>query len=48
VLVSAEFARHCAGALTPLGDFSLKGFAQRATAFGLPDERPENQKISTA
>ncbi len=41
VLVSADFARHCQGRLSPLGDFALKGIAQRTEAFDLPDDQPE-------
>ncbi|HEY2892106.1 MAG TPA: adenylate/guanylate cyclase domain-containing protein [Dongiaceae bacterium] len=40
VLVSADFAKHCQSGLTPLGDFSHKGFALRSAAFGLPEEQP--------
>jgi adenylate cyclase len=41
VLVSADFARHCRGKLAPLGDFALRGFAQRSEVFGLPEEAAE-------
>ena len=41
VLVSADFARHCQGRLSPVGDFALKGIAQRTEAFDLPDDQPE-------
>jgi len=41
VVVSADYARHCQGRLVPLGDFVLKGFAQRTTAFSLPEEQAE-------
>jgi len=39
VVVSADYARYCQGRLAPLGDFALKGFAQKVTAFSLPDEQ---------
>ena len=38
VVASAEFAKHCGAALTPLGEFSLAGFHAPQPAFGLPDE----------
>jgi adenylate cyclase len=42
VVVSAEFARNCQGSLAPLGEFALRGFAQRSDdVFGLPEEKPE-------
>jgi hypothetical protein len=28
--------------LTPLGDFALRGFAQRSQVFGLPEEAAES------
>ncbi len=37
VVASAEFARHCGAALTPLGEFSLAGFHEPQPAFALPD-----------
>jgi adenylate cyclase len=41
VLISADFARNCEGTLAPLGEFALRGFAQRSTVFGLPEELAE-------
>jgi len=38
VVASDEFARHCAGELTPLGEFTLPGFAAPRQVFGLLDE----------
>jgi len=38
ILASAEFARHCGEALTPVGDFVLRGFDAGQTVFGLADE----------
>jgi adenylate cyclase len=38
VVASAEFARHCGAALTPLGEFDLAGFQAPQPAFGLGDE----------
>lgn len=37
-LASAQFARHCGAALTPVGEFSLRGFDAPQTIFGLADE----------
>jgi len=42
VLVSADFARYRPARLTPLGDFALRGFAQRSQVFGLPEEAAES------
>jgi adenylate cyclase len=39
-LASAEFARHCGAALTPVGEFALRGFDAPQTLFGLTDEAP--------
>jgi adenylate cyclase len=41
VLISADFARYRPAGLTPLGNFALKGFAQRSEAFGLSEEEVE-------
>ena len=41
VLVSADFAKHCQGRLSSLGDFALKGIAQKTVAYDLPDDQPE-------
>ena len=48
VLVSADFAKHCQSGLTPLGDFSHKGFAVRSGAFGLPEEQPHTAANTVA
>ena len=37
VLASGEFARHCAGEFTPLGEFRLAGFSAPQLVFGLED-----------
>jgi adenylate cyclase len=37
VLASGEFARHCAGEFTPLGEFRLAGFTAPQLVFGLED-----------
>lgn len=37
VLASGEFARHCAGEFTPLGEFRLAGFSAPQFVFGLDD-----------
>ena len=38
ILASGEFARHCAGEFTPLGEFRLAGFSAAQLVFGLADE----------
>jgi adenylate cyclase len=38
ILASGEFARHCAGEFTNLGEFSLAGFSAPQLVFGLADE----------
>jgi adenylate cyclase len=38
ILASGEFARHCAGEFTPLGEFRLAGFSVPQLVFGLADE----------
>jgi adenylate cyclase len=38
ILASGEFARHCAGEFTPLGEFRLAGFSAPQLVFGLEDE----------
>ena len=35
ILASGEFARHCAGGFTPLGEFRLAGFSAPQLVFGL-------------
>ena len=37
ILASSEFARHCAGEFTPLGEFRLAGFSAPQLVFGLED-----------
>ena len=37
ILASGEFARHCAGEFTPLGEFRLAGFSAPQLIFGLED-----------
>ena len=42
VIVSSDFAAHCAAPLTELGKFALSGFSAQQTVYGLADEtRPE-------
>jgi adenylate cyclase len=36
ILVSDEFARHCAGEFTPLGEFALAGFSRNFLLFVEP------------
>jgi adenylate cyclase len=36
IILSADFARHCATEMEPLGEFAIAGFAAPQTAFGLP------------
>ena len=38
ILASGEFARHCAGEFTPLGEFQLAGFSAPQLVFGMADE----------
>jgi adenylate cyclase len=38
VLASQEFAKRCCRELVPIGKFSVAGFAEKQTAFGLDDE----------
>ena len=38
VVASAEFARNCGAALTPLGEFELAGFHDKQPAFALADD----------
>jgi adenylate cyclase len=40
ILASREFARHCRGEFTALGEFTLTGFNTAQTVFGLEDETP--------
>jgi len=38
ILASGEFARHCRGEFTPLGEFTLPGFSAAQQVFGLAHE----------
>jgi adenylate cyclase len=40
ILASGEFARHCRGEFTALGEFTLSGFSATQHVFGLEDEAP--------
>ena len=40
ILASGEFARHCRGQFTALGEFSLPGFSAAQQVFGLENEAP--------
>jgi adenylate cyclase len=40
ILASGEFARHCRGEFTALGEFTLSGFSATQQVFGLKDEAP--------
>jgi adenylate cyclase len=40
ILASNEFARHCRGEFTALGEFTLPGFSAAQSVFGLEDEVP--------
>jgi adenylate cyclase len=40
ILASGEFAQHCPGEFTALGEFSLPGFTAAQRVFGLEDEAP--------
>jgi adenylate cyclase len=40
ILASGEFARHCRGEFTPLGEFTLAGFSAAQQVFGLDGEAP--------
>src|SRR6516225_1406785 len=40
ILASGEFARHCRGQFTALGEFSLPGFSAAQQVFGLEDDAP--------
>jgi adenylate cyclase len=40
ILASGEFARHCAGEFTPLGEFRLAGFSAPQLVFGLDGLSP--------
>jgi adenylate cyclase len=38
IVASDAFARHCHGAMEPVGDFTVAGFAAAQTVFGLAEE----------
>jgi adenylate cyclase len=38
IVASSDFAHHCGGGLTPLGEFSLAGFSQAQMVFGSDEE----------
>jgi adenylate cyclase len=40
ILASGEFAQHCPGEFTALGEFTLPGFSAAQGVFGLQDEAP--------
>ena len=40
ILASGEFARHCRGEFTALGEFTLSGFSAAQQVFGLENEAP--------
>jgi len=40
ILASGEFAKHCPGEFTALGEFTLPGFGGAQLVFGLKDEEP--------
>ena len=40
ILASGEFAQHCPGEFTALGEFTLPGFSAAQAVFGLEDEMP--------
>src|SRR5712671_900320 len=40
ILASGEFARHCPGEFSALGEFTLPGFRVAQSVFGLEDEAP--------
>jgi adenylate cyclase len=40
ILASGEFARHCRGEFTALGEFALPGFSATQQVFGLENEAP--------
>ncbi|HEX3500045.1 MAG TPA: adenylate/guanylate cyclase domain-containing protein, partial [Stellaceae bacterium] len=38
IVASSDFARHCGGGLSPLGEFALAGFSQTQTVLGGEEE----------
>jgi adenylate cyclase len=45
ILASAEFARHCPGEFTALGEFTLAGFSEQQRVFGLENEAEKAIKV---
>jgi adenylate cyclase len=43
ILASGEFARHCPGEFSALGEFTLAGFSAVQSVFGLEDEAPRQR-----
>jgi adenylate cyclase len=43
ILASGEFARHCPGEFSALGEFTLPGFSAAQSVFGLADEAPRQR-----
>jgi len=43
ILASGEFARHCPGEFSALGEFTLPGFRVAQSVFGLEDEAPRQR-----
>ena len=43
ILASEEFARHCPGEFSALGEFTLPGFSAAQSVFGLADEAPRQR-----
>jgi adenylate cyclase len=43
ILASEEFARHCPGEFSALGEFTLPGFSAAQSVFGLEDEAPRQR-----
>jgi adenylate cyclase len=42
IVASGAFAQHCHGAMDPVGDFTVAGFAAAQTVFGLAEESPQH------
>jgi adenylate cyclase len=38
VVASADFAQHCGSKMAPAGSFTVQGFVESQTVFGLADE----------
>jgi adenylate cyclase len=49
ILASGDFARHCPGEYTALGEFTLPGFSAAQPVFGLAEESlPDRNRYDTA